>query len=106
MSGVTVGSNNKKYYSLKSSSDSDIPLLFDLMPQNGNLLMELTIINDYSTSSSKILEATKYPDKTKDVQGAYGSLMVDPSNDKWFKDKCGLSCLVIVAVSGNLVKED
>ena len=68
--------------------------------------MELTVIDDYSTSSSKILEATKRPDKTKDVQGSYGSLIVDPTNDKWFKDKCSLSCLVIIAVSGNLVKED
>jgi hypothetical protein len=40
-----------------------------MMPKNGKIEMEITIVKDYAISPSLMLEASQKPDKVKQISG-------------------------------------
>jgi len=83
-----------KYYSVKVTKADETPFELQLIPKNGNLRMELTIINDLHESLSVWLDKIKKPDTTFYQIGNTG-LQLNPS---WFIRKCKDTCIVLIGI--------
>ena len=83
---------------MEASGESDQPFRIDLIPTHGNPDMEITIISDLSASKEVWQRMSLAPHHVSESSFGLDTVVLEPKTSAPFAEKCGESCILLIAV--------